>query len=239
LKLAHAQRLLPIEQLLSGAEITRSAAPERPLAPAAAPKKTEVTPPRSFVSPFAADSARKGTPRSELSEDIAVMCPRQNPAAVSTSSVIMGAAAPAVAPQPKIESKIEPKPAPQNCDALRNPVLNALTSAGQTMLTSMLETGEWQLAGNELTIRVASSASLIEMSVSNDARRMMIATASGVLGRPARVQVLPGAAAQTIHSRPASNGSGRGRAEQEPVVQRMKEKFGAEIRTIIDYRRNK
>ena len=171
------------------------------------------------------------------------MPPRQNPAAVSTTSVIMGAAAPAVAPQPqiepKIESKPEPKPAPQNCDALRNSVLNALTSAGQTMLTSMLETGEWQLAGNELTIRVASSASLIEMSVSNDAKRMMIATASGVLGRPAKIQVLPGAAAQPIQSRPASNGSGRGRAEQEPVVQRMKEKFGAEIRTIIDYRRNK
>jgi len=247
LKLAHAQRLLPIEQLLSGAEITRSAAPERPPAPAAAPKKAEVTPPRSFVSPFAADSARKGTPRSELSEDIAVMPPRQNPAAVSTTSVIMGAAAPAVAPQPQIEPKIEQKPepkpepnsAPQNCDALRNSVLNALTSAGQTMLASMLETGEWQLAGNELTVRVASSASLIEMSVSNDARRMMIATASGVLGRPARIQVLPGAAAQPIQSRPASNGSGRGRAEQEPVVQRMKEKFGAEIRTIIDYRRNK
>jgi DNA polymerase-3 subunit gamma/tau len=157
----------------------------------------------------------------------------------------MGAAAPAVAPQPQIEPKPEakieakPAPAPQNCDALRNSVLNALTSAGQTMLTSMLETGEWQLAGNELTIRVASSASLIEMSVSNDAKRMMIATASGVLGRPVRIQVLPGAAAQPIQSRPASNGSGRGRAEQEPVVQRMKEKFGAEIRTIIDYRRNK
>jgi hypothetical protein len=29
---------------------------------------------------------------------------------------------------------------------------------------------------------------------------------------------------------------GRGRAEQDPLVRRMKEKFGAEIRTVIDYR---
>jgi hypothetical protein len=36
--------------------------------------------------------------------------------------------------------------------------------------------------------------------------------------------------------RRAPNGSARSRAEQDPVVQRMKEKFGAEIRTVIDYR---
>jgi hypothetical protein len=34
----------------------------------------------------------------------------------------------------------------------------------------------------------------------------------------------------------ASNGSARSRAEQDPIVQRMQEKFGAEIRTVIDYR---
>ena len=30
--------------------------------------------------------------------------------------------------------------------------------------------------------------------------------------------------------------AGRSRAEQDPIVRRMKEKFGAEIRTIIDYK---
>jgi hypothetical protein len=34
----------------------------------------------------------------------------------------------------------------------------------------------------------------------------------------------------------AGGPGGRGRAEQDPVVQRMKEKFGAQIRTVIDYR---
>ena len=32
------------------------------------------------------------------------------------------------------------------------------------------------------------------------------------------------------------NGGGRNRAEQDPIVRRIQEKFGAEIRTIIDYR---
>jgi hypothetical protein len=80
------------------------------------------------------------------------------------------------------------------------------------------------------------------MSVSNDAKRLIIATASSALGRAARLQIIPGAnvqppPAQPGPQKPASNGSGRGRAEQEPVVQRMKKKFGAEIRTIIDYKK--
>ncbi len=237
LKLAHAQRLLPIEQLLSGAEAVRPGAPDRKPTPTPEPRRPELGPSRSFVSPFAADTARKGTPRSELSsEEVAVMPSRQNPAAVSSPSVIMGAAAPAVAPQ----TAAVPKADPPDSDQLRNAVLKVLASAGQTMLGSMLEIGEWKVAGNELMVRVASSASLIEMSVSSDAKRMMIAAASGVLGRPAKVQIIPGSTAQPVQTKPSSsNGGGRGRAEQEAVVQRMKEKFGAEIRTIIDYRRNK
>ena len=114
------------------------------------------------------------------------------------------------------------------------------------MLASMLEAGEWQIEGGQLMIKVASSATLIDMSVSNDAKRMIIATASGVLGRAARLQIVPGAnvpptATPPSTTKPASNGGGNGssrsRAEQEPVVQRMKEKFGAEIRTVIDYRK--
>ena len=108
------------------------------------------------------------------------------------------------------------------------------------MLCSMLDAGEWKIEGNELVIKVAASAPLIEMSVSNDARRVMIASASGTLARAIKLQIVPGETVQPNPSKvPASNGSSRGRAEQEPVVKRMREKFGAEIRTIIDYKENK
>jgi len=99
----------------------------------------------------------------------------------------------------------------------------------------MLETGEWEIEGNELVIKVASSATVIDMSFGADAKRIMIATASGVLGRPIKAKVVPGGTPQVVKSTPASHGGGRARAEQDPIVQRMKEKFGAEIRTIIDY----
>jgi hypothetical protein len=104
------------------------------------------------------------------------------------------------------------------------------------MLSAMLESGEWQVEGNELVIKVASSATVIEMSLGADAKRLIIATASGVLGRPVRLKIISGGVLQSApRSSGSANGGGRGRAEQDPVVHRMKEKFGAEIRTIIDY----
>jgi DNA polymerase-3 subunit gamma/tau len=115
-------------------------------------------------------------------------------------------------------------------------VLNALGSAGQSMVLRMLEPGEWSVTGNELIIKVPSSALVIDMSFGADAKRLAIAAASGALGRPVKVRVIPGGTPQSLPERPASNGGGRSRAEQDPVVQQMKEKFGAEIRTIIDYR---
>ncbi|HTR67888.1 MAG TPA: hypothetical protein VMH85_19050, partial [Terriglobales bacterium] len=127
-------------------------------------------------------------------------------------------------------------PASQS-DALRSAVLNALAAASHRMLVAMLEAGDWQVEGNELVVRVASSATVIDMSLGADARRLAIATASGVAGRALKFKVVPVGAPQAAVSRPGSNGGGgRSRAEQDPVVRKLKEKFGAEIRTIIDYR---
>ena len=108
------------------------------------------------------------------------------------------------------------------------------------MLASLLETGTWQVQGSEVVIQVAASATVIDMSLGAEAKRLIIATASGVLGRPAKLKVISGGTASpTSTTRPATNGGGRNRAEQDPIVRRMKEKFGAEIRTIIDYKERK
>jgi DNA polymerase III subunit gamma/tau len=249
LKMAHAQRLLPIEQLLSEVAASPSGPPRstpRPiLAAPVEPRRTEpLTAARSnTVSPFAADSARKGQPKAESSSGAG---------AASTNVVIMGAAAPAVeelSPAPDaydaepIEARIEAvteakiEAGTEATASLRNTVLNALSH--QPMLVSLLETAEWTLAGGSLTAKVAASNAMIEMSFTTEARRIASAAASGLAGRPIKVQVEPGGAPQkTSAARDAStsNGSARSRAEQDPIVQRMKEKFGAEIRTVIDYR---
>ena len=120
-------------------------------------------------------------------------------------------------------------------DSLRDAVLTSLSN--QPMLVSMLESAEWALEANALIAKVASSSTMIDMSFTSEARRIATAAASGHAARPIKVQVVPGGTAQASAARrPAANGSARSRAEQDPVVRRMQEKFGAEIRTVIDYR---
>jgi DNA polymerase-3 subunit gamma/tau len=325
LKMTHAQRLLPLEQLLSdfAAAPNATAALRTPSRPAivgsqsvsAETRRPEPSPAArpNFVSPFAADSARKGTPRQEDSSSTA---PLPGPRIVVTSTpaaagalepVIMGSAAPmheaapepdadhvdldlndanrrdvasyvstsatkpsAPAPQPRWESQTQPMPStpavsaselqtPQSqtaqpqaqsqIDRLQAAVLQALSDGNQRILVSMLEAGEWSVQANELVIKIAESQTVIDMSVGPEARRLAIASASGVLGRAVKLKIVPGAAVvqngndgngvKRNGAAARSNGpavGGRGRAEQEPVVQRMREKFGAEIRTVIDYK---
>ena len=148
----------------------------------------------------------------------------------------MGAAAPAQAPEPLASPDSGDNTAP-GLDEARAAVLDAL--GGHQMCAAMLDAGEWSVAGNELVVKVAASSAIIDMTVGADAKRLAMAAASGALGRPVKLKVVSGGvAAQPApnNQRSFSNGGSRGRAEQDPVVQRMKEKFGAEIRTVIDYR---
>jgi len=232
LKMAHAQKLLPIEQLLS--EATPAGSPRPAGRPSVVQEVRRAEPPRTTsVSPFAADSARKGGLKTQMTaESVPAPGPRIVPPP-SSPQVVMGSAVPAVEPVPLSQASVAQV---DTSEVLREAVLNALSNGGHRMLCSMLEAGAWGVEGNELQIKVAASATVIDMSVGDAARRVAIAAASGVLGRPIKLKVLPGGAPPASSPRPASNGGGRSRAEQDPIVQRMKEKFGAEIRTIIDYK---
>jgi DNA polymerase-3 subunit gamma/tau len=247
LKMVHAQRLLPMEQLLSEAGVFST--------PARSASKPSIMPDNrglsaqanrpATISPFAADSARKGGPKPQLAtEEHSGPLPSSAVASAGNNSIIMGSAAPAEIRQPAaatvaLQSDPVARIETADSDRLREAVLNALSGAGQNILVSMLEGGEWSVVGNELLIRVSASATVIDMTLGADAKRLTIATASGVLGRPVRLKVVPGSTTQAptqapTQARASSNGGGRNRAEQDPVVRRMKEKFGAEIRTIID-----
>ena len=244
LKMAHAQRLLPIEQLLS--DVAAPTTPTRPgivknIAAQADIRRTEpVTSARSNpVSPFAADSARKGNPKAETSDEIAAFAGGSARATQSNANVvIMGSAAPELQLEARAEVRSEARSAARpdaNSESLRDAVLSAL--GNQPMLVSMLETAEWRLEGNALIAKAAASSAMIDMSFTADARRIGGATASGVAGRPIKMLVEAGGVAQAPSAvRREANGSARSRAEQDPIVQRMQEKFGAEIRTVIDYR---
>lgn len=248
LKMAHAARLLPLEQLLTEAGAAESGA--RSPAPRPAIAATGPERPRGSespfssrpgkVSPFNADIARKGGgPGNKLSAEEAT------PVAFGSSqSVVMGAAAPAIAPENEEQEAERDVPASSpgpraNADQLRGAVVNALENGGHRTLAYMLDGGDWSLQGNELAIKLSASPSVVDMAFSAEPKKIANTAATEAAGRPLRVSVSGGAAvngASKPRSAAAGNSGGRNRALQDPVVRRMQDKFGAEIRTIIDHR---
>jgi DNA polymerase-3 subunit gamma/tau len=247
LKLVHAQRILPLEQILSQvagetqkpgegklgggktSEALRAAtartAPPSPHAPA--PGGPAPSQP-SQVSPFEADRARKG--RSFDPEMSVATAP------VHAQTAAVAAAAVAVEePQPASDSQITNNPG-----QLLGHVLAELENAGHKMLASTLANGSVALEGNELKVTISHPASVIDMMMGPEPRRLANAAASTALGRVAKVSVVSGVPAAgngaAAVARPRNGASARSRAAEDPVVQRMREKFGAEIRTVIDHR---
>ena len=228
LKLVHAQRLLPLEQLLSdtlpaggaaGAPATprgggASLPPPRPTAPPAA--RTAPAPNRP--SPFETDRARK-TSGPDAGEP---------PMAKAES-----AGPPAPAPGKPTEP---PAAGPVTEEQLQAAVLQALDKAGARAPVLSIE-----VKGNELTLQLDVPQSVLSMALSADAQRQVTQAASQAMGRVLKLKLLPkstngnGPAAKL--AAPAAAGPGaKSRAANDPVVKRMQERFGAQIRTVIDYR---
>jgi DNA polymerase III subunit gamma/tau len=239
LKLVHAQRILPLEQILSqvGAESQKAPEAQRiatarpaPLSSSSSSAPGAGAAPRqqSSVSPFEADRARKGR-----SFD-----PEMSAAPATTVQVQTSATATAVAveePQTMEDSGTTEDPG-----RMMGHVLAELEKAGHKMLASTLESGSVTLKGNELIVNIAQPAAVIDLMMSAEPRRLANAAASAAMGRPAKVNVVSGVAAATNGAaavvRPRNGTSARSRAAEDPIVQRMREKFGAEIRTVIDHR---
>jgi len=279
LKMSHAQKLLPLEQFLTDvagqsprlASSSAAARPAQARPPIIGSGETRRPEPGTsarpnFVSPFAADSARKGMPRTEdsaqpISTPVATPRPRVAATASQPEPVIMGSVA--RAEQPEATTSYAPReladyvaaaaPAQNETQTQESPalliereklqaaVLEALTDSEQNFLAALLSEGEWSIASNEVSIRIAEPQSVLDMAFTNQARSVAVAAASGALGRAIQLKVVAGAAIDPSQPKrtgsilPRSTLSARGRAEQDPVVRRMQERFGAEIRTVVDH----
>jgi len=261
LKLVHAQRLLPLEELLSG-EAGKSSGAASPARAAAASSRTaapvsrpslvarslsEAEPsatrapavsPFGKPSPFEADRNRKSGPKAEaqpgfIAPDAAAAGASVGSATSSTANEIGTATALALETPPVLQaSSDEISP-----ELVRNAVLAALEDAGHEMLAHNLEEGEWSLSGAEVSVKVAISQVLIDVALGPEPKRIIQNALGTAAGRPLRFKMVSGAApvaAKSSAPRPANGAGARSRALADPVVQRMQEKFGAEIRTVID-----
>jgi DNA polymerase-3 subunit gamma/tau len=223
LKMVHAQRLLPLEQLLSNQPL--------PARPAAAPSNVASSTPKAAappsprapeaprLSPFERDRARK----TEMS-----------------TAPIVTATAPAVATAIAVaEPLAEPDPGD-----LKSQIVAALENTQRT-LAYMLAEGEWALAGAEVTVKIPKSQTVVDMALGAEPKRQLTEALHHAAGRPLRFKLIGVGSSST--GAPSSSGNGgqhapappRGRIADEPIVRRMQEKFGAEIRSVIDHKNKK
>jgi DNA polymerase-3 subunit gamma/tau len=261
LKLVHAQRLLPLEQLLSaevgkapvsgarttgaiGSSTSSSARPlpSRSSAPEPPASRTSAVSPFSKPSPFEADRSRKTDPKAEVASYNEQVSPRstgtngESPATLAVPAAITMTAA-AVAEEPAA-AEVE---AANSTDVLRNAVLAALEDAGQQVLAHNLEIGEWTIRGNEASATVAMSQVMCNLALGDGPKRIIEGALAKAAGRPMKFKMTSGGAQfatkpATPNARPTNGAGARGRAMSDPVVQRMQEKFGAEIRSVIDHK---
>jgi len=260
LKMVHAQRLLPLEQLLSGAASAPTTSQAR-IAPTASRPSLAPPPPGSRPSPFEssrtaaaprpspfeADRDRKSEPKAETpTENAPISTPTpyaaaqpargyepQSASPTVTATATMGSAVAVAEVAPPAASSTTEVSIP----AIRDAVLNELETAGQNVLVHTLETGVWALCGSEITVKVALSPAMIDLSMGPEMKKLVGAAINKVAGRPLKFTLVGGADPAALAKpapRAAVGQSARARAMQHPVVQYMQEKFGAEVRTVID-----
>jgi len=256
LKLVHAQRLLPLEQLLSGEAAKASPAgapssagaqgaagtrvssmPARSVAPESPSSRTTASPSKG-PTPFEADRNRKSEPKAEVPQASPDNRLSGGGGTINTSTEVAAVVAAAVALE---EEHPEPALTDPSIEQVRNAVLGALEDRGQQVLAHNLESGEWCANGNEVSVKVAMSEVMVDFALGDGPKRIIHDALAKATGRPMRFKMVSGGAqfapkAAQPSTRPANGRGARSRAMADPVVQRMQEKFGAEIRSVIDHK---
>ena len=268
MKLVHAQRLLPLEELLSGAAagtLVRSGG-------SAAPPRTPSAPPRSSSHGSHSSSATSAAP------------PPRSPfgsGPVMQSTTVSGSAALAAQPVERTMGEVEPagevipfpaaavrpiaeqpaqivpdvagleatapQPAPAggtgsvagslNPDEVRKALVTALAQQGHDSASQLLSTARLTLEATNLRIEVPGIGKKMLSLTVNAVAEKIIRQELQKLGGPARFMVIPGegVASTSAITAPAA-GSIQQAALEHPMVQRAKEIFNAEVRSVVDLR---
>jgi DNA polymerase III subunit gamma/tau len=267
LKLIHAQRLLPLEELLSGVaggSGTRSVAASSSTAPrpaasvprqSASPAPSDTAATGATLSPFGTASSwgsQPGAKQSSVALETATetvsapAAPRREvtPFPVASSAKptagfaeIVTEGALAKAPQSS-GAQTPPPLSPPSSDAARIAVCAALTEGGHTSAALLLGAGEWVLEGASVRIEVASMGKKMLSLTVNAAAEKIIRQELQRLGASSRFLIVPGASnGSSLAPMPAAiAGSVQEEALSNPLVQRAKEIFNAEVRSVIDLR---
>ncbi|HXB61844.1 MAG TPA: hypothetical protein VNU94_03195, partial [Acidobacteriaceae bacterium] len=265
LKLVHLQRLLPVEEILSGLPAggnsarpavattapasratrepseasglapstpsTRSTAPPPPSAAATA----VATPAKPSFSPFEADRSRKmssepavaGAPRAESLGSLALAPELPRPIPIDSVRI---------APQPEAAAPS----APASLEEAQSAACKALSSQKHNSAADELDSSTWNVEAGELRIQTAQPKTMLNM-IFNAEATAILKTSLRENGLGALKLMLlpqdPAAKAETKKKEPRT-GSVQAKAMEHPLVQQAQKLFNAEIRSVMDLRKD-
>ena len=122
-------------------------------------------------------------------------------------------------------------------DSIRHAVGCALVEGGHVSASQLLGAGKWTIDGASLRIEVAGMGKKMLALTVNAAAEKIIRQELQRLGAPTRLLVVPdeGSAQAAPMSAPLA-GSIQEAALANPLVQRAREIFKAEVRSVVDLR---
>jgi DNA polymerase-3 subunit gamma/tau len=159
------------------------------------------------------------------------------PAAGYASGETLTEGALAKAPQAAVAAVSSP-----SIDSIRHAVGCALVEAGHVSAAQLLGSGAWEIDGGNLRVEVAGMGKKMLALTVNAAAEKIIRQELQRLGAPTRFLVVPGEGAGKGTGQPAVSmatplaGSIQEAALANPLVQRAREIFQAEVRSIVDLR---
>jgi DNA polymerase III subunit gamma/tau len=244
MKLVHLQRLLPLEQILSG--LPGAARP-----PATNPKPTQTTsvqaprpapvepvkPKAPVPSPFELDRQRKQA--ADEPEEKPVVAPVEAPSQKA-----------AEAEPPPVQEAVEPEPDPTpppvvtkasetDLSKLRDVVTAALDEQGHNTAASLLGAGRWKLdEDGAIQVEVGVKPTMLGLTMNGEAWNIVRA-ALREAGATRKMTVVPGEKAAEPSSgtpRTWSRDSIEAVALGNPLVRQAQELFQAEVRSVLDLR---
>jgi DNA polymerase III subunit gamma/tau len=247
MKLVHLQRLIPLEQILSGlpgagrppaalgpgkssvSQRSATTAPPTPVpsAPIQTPRPVPMEPAKPAApSPFELDQQRK-VGASEAEETVATP------------------AAPAVV---AAEVKVEPEPLPAkisegdagDLDRLRDVVTAALNEKGHNTAASLLGAGRWRMdEDGAIQVEVGVKKTMLGLTMNAEAWKIVGEALRGA-GATRKMTVVPGEASEPAGGSPRvwSRDSIEAVALGNPLVRQAQELFHAEVRSVLDLREN-
>ena len=237
MKLVHLQRLLPLEQILSG--LPGAARP-----PAANPRPAQAIPaqtPRPVPAPVEAVKPKAPAPSPfelDRQRKQSVEEPEERPVVAPVTVPVEKA------PEPEsarvAENRIaENKPEDSDLGKLRDVVTAALDEQGHNTAASLLGAGRWKMdEDGAIQVEVGVKKTMLGLTMNGEAWNIVREALRGA-GATRKMTVVPGEAAAEPSSgapRTWSRDSIEAVALGNPLVRQAQELFQAEVRSVLDLR---